>query len=42
VTEESGDLRCWGEGLYGKLGYGNTDHVGDDELPSDVGVVSYQ
>ena len=33
-------LRCWGSGLFGALGYGNTDDVGDDERPSDVGSVS--
>ena len=35
-----GSVRCWGDGTSGKLGYGNTDHVGDDELPADVGFVS--
>lgn len=37
---ESGNVRCWGYGLYGELGYGNIDDVGDDELPSSVGIVS--
>ena len=27
-------LRCWGQNNYGQLGLGNTDDVGDDELPS--------
>jgi alpha-tubulin suppressor-like RCC1 family protein len=32
-----GDVYCWGDGQYGALGYGNTEDVGDDELPGDVG-----
>lgn len=35
-----GSLKCWGEGGYGQLGYGNTKNIGDDELPSSVGPVS--
>ena len=30
---------CWGQGATGRLGYGNTDNVGDDEVPADVGTV---
>jgi alpha-tubulin suppressor-like RCC1 family protein len=30
---ESGDVRCWGHGLHGQLGYGNTASIGDDETP---------
>lgn len=30
-------VRCWGEGSYGQLGYGNTYHIGDDEFPSVAG-----
>jgi alpha-tubulin suppressor-like RCC1 family protein len=26
-------LHCWGLGDHGRLGYGNTDSIGDDELP---------
>ncbi len=36
---ESGNVRCWGNGDYGQLGYGNTQEIGDDELPSQVGYV---
>jgi hypothetical protein len=36
----TGDVRCWGLGLFGRLGYGNTNIIGDDELPSSVGTVS--
>ncbi len=38
---ESGRVRCWGAGILGRLGYGNTRNVGDDELPSSVGDVPY-
>jgi hypothetical protein len=34
VVLESGQLRCWGENSCGKLGYGNTQNRGDNELPS--------
>ena len=38
----NGDVRCWGFGLYGRLGYGNTSNVGgsDDNLPANVGPVA--
>ena len=36
---ENGDVLCWGAGGVGALGYGNTDDVGDDEVPADVGPV---
>lgn len=32
---ESGDLRCWGLGLRGRLGYGDEENVGDDEAPGE-------
>ncbi|MEM9488554.1 MAG: hypothetical protein AAGC55_05390, partial [Myxococcota bacterium] len=35
----TGEVRCWGEGTHGRLGYGNTDHIGDDEPPSVAGIV---
>jgi alpha-tubulin suppressor-like RCC1 family protein len=34
------ELRCWGDGSSGKLGYGNTEAVGDDETPASAGTVS--
>ena len=37
---KSGDLRCWGYGGDGRLGYGNTNNIGDDELPSTAGNVA--
>ena len=36
---EGGRVRCWGANYAGQLGYGYTDNIGDDELPSDVGDV---
>ncbi len=36
---EDGTVRCWGSGAIGALGYGNTDSIGDNELPSTVGPV---
>ena len=32
-------VRCWGSGVYGRLGYGNTTNIGDNELPSTAGDV---
>ncbi len=34
-----GSLRCWGFGFDGRLGYGNTNSIGDDEIPGAVGPV---
>jgi hypothetical protein len=36
---DTGAVRCWGYGLNGQLGYGNTASVGDDETPASVGTV---
>ena len=35
-----GSVRCWGFGGNGRLGYGNTNSIGDDERPGDVGPVN--
>ena len=35
----SGNVRCWGTGELGRLGYGNTENIGDDETPGSVGDV---
>lgn len=36
----AGSVRCWGGGFAGKLGYANTDTIGDDELPESVGFLN--
>ena len=36
---ENGSVRCWGNGAEGRLGYGNTSAIGDDETPGIVGPV---
>jgi cysteine-rich repeat protein len=39
ATLENGTLRCWGYNGGGRLGYGNVQHIGDDELPTSMGPV---
>ncbi|MDD5309780.1 MAG: hypothetical protein PHU25_20885 [Deltaproteobacteria bacterium] len=39
VLNQAGELRCFGQGMYGKLGYGNTNDIGDDEAPASAGIV---
>ena len=34
-----GNVRCWGRGTDGALGYGNLNEIGDDEVPSNAGNV---
>jgi alpha-tubulin suppressor-like RCC1 family protein len=34
---EDGAVRCWGQGFFGRLGYGNEDDIGDDETPASAG-----
>ena len=36
----TGNVRCWGEGFAGSLGYGNTNDIGDNETPASVGDVN--
>jgi len=35
-----GSVRCWGFGINGRLGYGNTITIGDDEAPGSAGPVN--
>lgn len=37
---KTGRVRCWGSGDRGRLGYGNTNAIGDDEVPSSAGDVN--
>lgn len=34
VLLQSGSVRCWGSGSAGRLGYGNTNNVGEDNTPA--------
>ncbi len=36
----TGAIRCWGFGNYGRLGYGNTNKIGDNETPASAGDVT--
>lgn len=36
----NGAVRCWGGGLFGRLGYGNTEDIGDNEHPATAGNVN--
>jgi alpha-tubulin suppressor-like RCC1 family protein len=38
VLLEDNSVKCWGDGRY--LGYGNTEDIGDNELPTAVGAIS--
>jgi len=37
---DDGSVRCWGNGGNGRLGYANTNAIGDDEVPGTVGPVN--
>jgi len=37
---DTGDVRCWGSGQDGRLGYGNSLYIGDDEAPATAGNVN--
>jgi alpha-tubulin suppressor-like RCC1 family protein len=39
ATLDDGSVRCWGNGAFGRLGYGNTTSIGDDETPGAAGAV---
>jgi cysteine-rich repeat protein len=36
----SGGVRCWGTGFFGRLGYGNTNTIGDNETPASAGSIN--
>jgi alpha-tubulin suppressor-like RCC1 family protein len=35
----NGSVACWGYNAAGELGYGHTNHIGDNELPSSAGYI---
>ncbi|HWB69799.1 MAG TPA: hypothetical protein VG518_07460, partial [Solirubrobacterales bacterium] len=37
---DNGNVKCWGRGLLGQLGYGNTENIGDNETPAAAGAVN--
>ncbi|RYZ07800.1 MAG: hypothetical protein EOO73_10740 [Myxococcales bacterium] len=37
VLLSTGNVRCWGEAHDGRIGYGNTVRIGDDETPASAG-----
>ena len=37
---DTGNVRCWGSGEQGQLGYGNVETIGDDETPASAGDVN--
>ena len=37
---DNGTVRCWGFGANGRLGYGDTDTIGDNETPASTGPVN--
>jgi alpha-tubulin suppressor-like RCC1 family protein len=39
VILKNGNVRCWGGGTDGRLGYGNAKNIGDDESPASAGDV---
>ena len=39
VVQIDGNVKCWGTGSGGRLGYANTNNIGDDEVPGDAGDV---
>ncbi|HWB79413.1 MAG TPA: hypothetical protein VG755_30835 [Nannocystaceae bacterium] len=37
AIRELGPMRCWGDGADGRLGYANTNDIGDNEAPNAAG-----
>lgn len=36
---DSGNIKCWGDNNFGQLGYGNKEHIGDNEDLSGLAIV---
>lgn len=41
VLHDNRKIECWGANNKGQLGYGHTNNIGDDELMTSVGTVSF-
>ncbi|NVB37187.1 DUF4215 domain-containing protein [Pseudenhygromyxa sp. WMMC2535] len=39
AVREDGRVLCWGDSGEGRLGYGNLDFIGDNEVPASVGAL---
>ncbi|GAB4149163.1 MAG: hypothetical protein OHK0017_12710 [Patescibacteria group bacterium] len=39
VLLSTGNVKCWGQGGNGSLGYGNNNNIGDNETPASIGNV---
>jgi alpha-tubulin suppressor-like RCC1 family protein len=39
VRMQAGGIRCWGSAVWGRLGYGDLNTIGDDETPASAGNV---
>lgn len=37
----NGNVRCWGAASDGQLGYGSSENIGDDEYPSEAGILAF-
>ena len=37
---DNNSVRCWGNGIFGRLGYGTSDSIGDNEPPAEVAPVA--
>lgn len=37
IKGSNDEIRCWGNGSLGRLGYGNTNNIGDNEIPASAG-----
>jgi cysteine-rich repeat protein len=38
ILTNAGTVKCWGNGGFGRLGYGNVNNIGDDETPANPNV----